>query len=149
MGGWIYEYLRKTPNSKIINHKGVICILFIISSMFMIITKYWSEKTWNWTGDLYINGYKRIPTFFATIFFFVLFYGFEMKENLFYKTIKQISMHTLGIYYLHWVISPIVVQYIPYGGFLMNILKTIIVLGISLGISCLLGRIRFINKMVI
>ena len=79
---------------------------------------------------------------------FILFSQIPFKEN---KIITYIGSRTINIYYLHMIIVGYAYTYIlPYfitlTGMKLNLIRTILVLSISIGITELLKKVKSIKK---
>lgn len=79
---------------------------------------------------------------------FILFSQIPFKEN---KIITFIGSRTINIYYIHMIIVGYAYIYIlPYfitlTGMKLNLIRTILVLSISIGITELLKKVKYIKK---
>ena len=152
LGALLFWYLVEAQKNETFIMKPKYRILaagaFVVSWILMMWTKSLVDGTWRWTGVLYSGGYSRIPTLLATVSLFLLTFGIKVKEGWAKKLIRAISSYTLGIYYMHWIVAQIFVHFIDGQGFAYNTLKTVAVLAVCLGMSCVAGRIPLIKRLV-
>lgn len=147
LGGFLHKkyYLDKNYEEDI----KIKCICScIINAILLWIIKGFST---GFSGETQngIPGYSMIPTLFLVSSIYILFTMTDLKEK---KIVTYIADNTLGIYVLHILIGRIIAKFlypiIPWRNFLMNGLKTVILIVLSLIIVIVMRKIPVVKKLV-
>lgn len=151
-GGVVWDYLKDEEWKKRFKieykHRILAGIVFLFSWFLMMVTKFWVDGTWSWNGTLYADGYSRIPTFLAVVSLSALFIDIDLNNKTIKTIFKVVSNSTLGIFYLHWCLLPIIEPVFTEIGLHINLLKTIIIVLVASVISWGLSHIPFLRKLV-
>ena len=95
-----------------------------------------------------LNDYNKIGDLIMSSSIFILFSQIPFKEN---KIITYIGSRTINIYYIHMIIvgyayTYILPYFIKFTGTKLNLIRTILVLIISIGITEILKKVKLIKK---
>lgn len=150
LGGYIHYYKEKIQS---LRYSKIICVLCIgISLIYLALSKYIFNGTFQWQGIYLQNGYSNIGTFTMSIAFFILMQNISIKNKYISKAISEIGSSTLGIFYIHVPIlvlsSTYLYKYILFKGVIVNTIKTILVILISYVIIRIIRKVPVIKKIV-
>jgi surface polysaccharide O-acyltransferase-like enzyme len=147
LGGLLLRY-RQTVKEKLSLAKSI--IIFIMGLVALVCEKFYATKSWGWNNNYINDGYARITTCLIAVgIFLIIDHLSGEKENFIGKTVGS---STLGIYYMHFIILIVSNGYlynlIPGRSFLMNCIKTIIVVFFTVIVTLILKKIPVIRKLV-
>lgn len=141
-------YFDRISNSFLLKHQWIplLTILFNCLGLFCVGVIYSKGSGSVW--DVVWNGYDSIFTLANVLCIFILCLNYRSNNYL----ITQVSMNTLGIYFIHLLIISLAKPYfskmhIPCNIFI-NILYTLSVLYLSLGLTLCLKKIPLLKKLV-
>lgn len=148
LGGILHNHFYIQNNR--IKYNRLISILMILAGwIYIYIMK---GITTGFLGDNFTslgNGYSCIGTVLLSTGVFLFFINYAKQEN---RIISTISDNTLGIYYIHCLYLSIVSVYIypliDSRGVIINFLKAIIILTLSLVTTIIMKKIPFLKKIV-
>lgn len=148
IGGFLHLYHIQSDNSKILpKHPSILLIL--IGFSLNLFAKYMQCNTLIWTGVSFKNGYLKIGTFLMCIGIFLLFFRYNFPYTRLNRRISYIASRTLDIYYIHMFFAALAMDYIfplyNRGNVLINSLRAIIIIIISLLIGCLIRKIPILK----
>lgn len=140
--------IEKIKKIRIISFVGI-----ILGLLGLVFIKYTLNHTFRWEGIYLEKGYGRFCTFIMSISTFVFVQNIFIKNKYIDKIINEIGGSTLGIYYMHVPLLVIFNKYL-YGliklkGVTVNIIKTIVIILISYGLTKIIKKISVLKKMVI
>ncbi len=148
LGGLANMYFDRISNSFLLKHQWIplLTILFNCLGLFCVGVIYSKGSGSVW--DVVWNGYDSIFTLANVLCIFILCLNYRSNNYL----ITQVSMNTLGIYFIHLLIISLAKPYfskmhIPCNIFI-NILYTLSVLYLSLGLTLCLKKIPLLKKLV-
>ena len=142
MGG----YLPKIENfikGNNIKKFAILILIMILSLISMLLIRFCYTKTFTWDGCYLKDGYSYIATVMISISLFEIIKLLRIKLNNIFSFAAQ---NTLGIFYIHFIILNLVGKYISSEGVLFNLVKTFIVLGVSMSICYLMKKIKVIKE---
>lgn len=145
LGGLVAEYKEKFEDSKV-RKISVIAgfIMWCISILYAIIVSKLQNKTY---ADNFV--YESATMLVCLIMFYAITYKYESKDRIIDKLINAIGRNSLGIYLIHIIIIRAIDQYIVIPqSILFRIIKVIVVLFISLGVTLIIKKIPKVNKLI-
>ena len=145
LGGLVAENKERFENKKIRKISVVAgFIMWCVSVLYAIVVSKLQNKTY---ADNFV--YESVTTLACLIMFYAITYKYENKNRIIDKLINVIGRNSLGIYLIHIIIIRAIDQYlvmpqnIPF-----RIIKVIVVLFTSLGITLVIKKIPKINKLI-
>ena len=146
IGGLLAKYIDK------IHLKRRLLVIIIILALLLLF--FYGIIKFRTTGiyfDTVWSGYDSIMILISSIAAFIICAKTTINNNRIKKCISLIGSNTLGIYFIHCIISVWISQYflLFMKNFLFfNILYTLLVLIISLFITLIIRRIPFVKRLV-
>lgn len=112
---------------------------FFVAWFYMLATKAAIDGTWTWNETLFQEGYTRISTALASLCLFLCLYLSETQitgfQGLLRSFVEQVSIHTQGIYYLHWIFAGIAIGSVPIYSLAANLLRTLVIFLLAFFVS--------------
>lgn len=154
VGAFLLEYRSEIENY-LKKYKGVIgfSLILIIGGMIgLMLIKFYDIRSFRWQGVYLQNGYNRFATLLLAIGMYLLIQSMEGNRiSRFFA--EYIGKETMGIYYLHFPITAILLKYInpiiaDHYSLGLNVMKTAIVIVLCIIITRALKRVPFVKKLV-
>lgn len=148
LGGVLYAYKDKIESISVKKRN-----IFSGIGMLVCCIGLWGigiiySRLYGYVWDVVYSAYDSIFTYFNVIFVFIL--AMNWKRNL--KFVSSVSTNTMGIYFIHMIVitflRPLVTQYDFVKNLPCNIIFSLVVLLISLGISAGMKKIPIIKNLV-
>lgn len=145
LGGLVAENKARFENQKIRKISVVAgFIMWCVSVLYAIVVSKLQNKTY---ADNFV--YESVTMLACLIMFYAITYKYENKNRIIDKLINVIGRNSLGIYLIHIIIIRAIDQYIVMPqNILFRIIKVIVVLFTSLGITLVIKKIPKINKLI-
>ena len=145
LGGLIAEKKENFKDQKVRNISVFIgLIMWCISILYAIIVSKLRNKTY---ADNFV--YESVTMLACLIMFYAMTYKYENKNRIIDKLINLVGRNSLGIYLIHIIIIRAIEQYIVIPqNVLCRIIKFIVVLLTSLGVTLFIKKIPKINKLI-
>ena len=145
LGGLIAENKESFENKKVRSISIFIgLIMWCISILYAIIVSKLQNKTY---ADNFV--YESVTMLACLIMFYSITYKYENENRIIDKLINIIGRNSLGIYLIHIIIIRAIDQYIVIPqNILFRIIKFIVVLFTSLGVTLVIKKIPKINKLI-
>lgn len=145
LGGLVAENKERFENKKIRKISVVAgFIMWCVSVLYAIVVSKLQNKTY---ADNFV--YESVTMLACLIMFYAITYKYENKNRIIDKLINVIGRNSLGIYLIHIIIIRAIDQYIVMPqNILFRIIKVIVVLFTSLGITLVIKKIPKINKLI-
>lgn len=144
LGGYLFEY--KEELKRYFNKKKIIMVLAINTLLIFIIPYTISKKTNIYVGNNF--NYSTLFLFVHIIMLFIITEKYNDKKNIICRIIKSISQNSLGIYFIHIIVTRILGQYIKFKSIGLSIIYSIFIMIISWIISAIIKKIPYIRKLV-
>ena len=118
----------------------------------LLLIKFYDIHSFRWQGVYLQKGYNRFATLLLAIGMYLLIQSME-GNRLSRFLAEYIGKETMGIYYLHFPITAILLKYInplivDQYSLGLNVIKTVIVLALCIFITRVLKRVPFVKKLV-
>lgn len=149
LGGFLFKYRNEI--SKFFKSKKVLlftpAVLALAGTAGLMIIKYVQSGSFRWKG-VYINdGYTFVSTVVLAVGLYLLVQiNLNFPRKLF---IDFIGKNTMGIYYIHYLLLGACLPLLEINpdvfSFFVNVLKTIVVVLISLLITCIIKKIPVVK----
>ncbi len=146
------EYDRRCPAAI----RSILCLSgFLIGLITLWLTKWFLSGQPAWNGVPITDAYLHVPVIVMAVSMFLLFRDLPFaKREL--PLFRFVSSHTLGIFYLHWfwgwlLINPIAAFLVSHGiafGVGINLLKNLLLIGLSLLTCLILRKIPFACRLI-
>ena len=154
VGALLLEYRSKIEHylKKYKSVHGFSLILIIVGMIGLLLIKFYDIHSFRWQGVYLQNGYNRFATLLLAIGMYLLIQSME-GNRLSRFLAEYIGKETMGIYYLHFPITAILLKYInplivDQYSLGLNVIKTVIVLALCIFITRVLKRVPFVKKLV-
>lgn len=105
-----------------------------------------------WDGILLVQGYRHLPVILLALGIYLLCRNISVKNRHISRIISATASRTLGVYYIHWIFGWLVVPYLalcfPAYNLATNILKTLILILLSLISTQIIEKIPLLKRLV-
>ena len=151
LGIFLLAYQDRIRNF-FLKRKYLSAAMLVLGLCMLLLVKYADTGSFAWQGIYISGGYSHLPT---AIMALGLYGCFMLHDgNVFYPWIGRIiGQHTMGIYYLHYLLLAVCSRYIfaelrPYYSFGMNCVKTVVIVTVCAGITTVLKKVPYVRELV-
>lgn len=144
LGGYLFEY--KSELKKFFNKKPIIIVIILNILLTTLISYLISINT-----NVYVGGnfnYSTVFLFLHIIILFVIAENYKNKNNLLNKFIKSVAENSLGIYFIHIIVTRFLVKYIKFKSIGLSLIYSVMILIISWTMSIIIRKIPYVRKLV-
>lgn len=148
LGGILIRNVDKLQKfSKKIYFSLIVFCMFFMTFYGIMMTRF-SEGIYNIAG----NSYNSLTALIIVISLFGIFANINVTNKYINNILAIIGQNTMGIYFLHIPIGYILTKYVTFtsaykGNELYKIIFCVVVMALTLVISCLFRKIPLLNKM--
>ena len=152
-GAFIYEY-RRQISDRIRTFRMWLLPAVILGTGGLMTVKYFDSGTFRWNNTFLNAGYSHILTGVVAAGLLLFFMEYEKQMTKINHLLgKYIGQHTMGIYYLHYIILTVCAVYLyPYFenkySLALNLAKMAVITAVCVIITLLLKRIPVLRKLV-
>ena len=151
LGAFLFEY-KEQILSKI--KRWILFPLIIVSGFCIMLVKYADTGEIAWAGKYLTGGYTHISVMICSLAIWLALYAYaDDHKKLHHFLSKYIGQHTMGIFYLHYILLAIIsVTMFPLiksrYSFGMNCIKTIFVTAVCVVLTKIMKKIPAIKMLV-
>lgn len=144
----VSQFLERKNYGKYVS---IIMVVFGIIGAMLI--KYSYTGSFRWNGIYLDNGYNRLSTMIMAIGLYLVF-SLDVLPDKVNQALSKLGQHTMGVFYLHYPVMIVlkklcykfIENYGDYYSFGLNVIQTIVVVSICLGITVIAKKIPVIRQ---
>ena len=128
-------------------------IMMVLGIAGLLLIKFFDTHSFMWEGIYLTNGYNRFSTCILAVGLYLTIQNQE-SNRLSSLLAKYVGTETMGIYYLHFPISALLLRWFDsvlraYYSFGLNLVKTIVVLIMCVLLSRIMKKVPLVKELVL